>query len=162
DGTYIEVEPSFEITQDAYQILKRVDDFPGMLRAAELSIADPFFTKFRLPEDALRHGTDIYAFLADYVPNSQFVVSEDKLVPDLACNLLDQESTGDAWVRLRAIVRAMERSIGQVVSRHHISVIHLSWGLDSVGLDREFQHRCGRLPSVEVKRRILEIYVELF
>ncbi|MGC4066939.1 MAG: hypothetical protein QM784_20345 [Polyangiaceae bacterium] len=164
DGDYHAYLPSFEMPREAYDVLTAVDDASRYVRGSELELAEPFANKFasRLSETWLGHGSDILAFLAEELPEVQFVVSESKLELDSICDVLEEETTENGWVALEQHFAAMQRSIIDAILRYGVNYVHLSWGLEHDGLVKDFERDCGQTPSRAVTTRILRLYIDLF
>jgi hypothetical protein len=163
-GVYAEIDPQFSIARDAYDILRAIDEFPLRLRAEDLEIAQQFYDVFGddgLPEE--EHGTGIVSFLAEKIPDAQFVVSEDQLTPPIPCSVLGEDAATEAgWERLTAFVENAAASLGEIVVAHNINAIHLSWGLTHENLSDGFERECGRAAPRSVTERIMRLYVDLF
>jgi len=164
DGTYAEAMPTFDMPRDALGVLSRIASFRRPVRASELDVAVPFFGAFgsRIPGQAFGHGMDILASLADWIPDAQFLVSEDLMNAPTPCDLLDAAPGDAAWAAHDAFVDRMSRSLESAVVRYELNYVHLSWGIDQTSLSFAFGNRCGRSPSVEVSRRYMQPYVDLF
>jgi len=164
DGTYAEATPTFTMAQDALDVLAKVAAFPRPVSAETLDLAAAFFAKFSttIPGDAYGHGGDILPFLAERIPGSQFLLSEDQLDAPAGCELLDADPGDASWAAHDAFVARMSSSLETAIVRYGINTVHLSWGLDHVALSRSFESQCGRPASVAVTRRFMEPYVTLF
>ncbi|HEY5959748.1 MAG TPA: hypothetical protein VIV60_24510, partial [Polyangiaceae bacterium] len=164
DGSYREYAPSFEMPTEAYDILKTADGVSRYVSGSELNLVQPFADKFlsKLPDGWEGHGSDIYAFLAEKVPEAQFLVSESKLEFRAPCELLGEEAAEPAWLELTERFLAMEQSLTQIISEYGINYVHLSWGMEYDGLVNDFLRDCGGTPSRAVTDRILGLYVGLF
>jgi hypothetical protein len=164
DGFYHEYTPSFYMPQEAYEILKKVDAVTPPLSAYRLNLAQPFADKFikKLSESWFGHGSDIQAFLAEKVPNLQFVVSESKLEYKDLCGLLDENRADNQWATLESRFTATQKSITELITKYEVNYVHLSWGVEYKGLVRDFEINCKQLPTRAVTDRIQEMYKGLF
>jgi hypothetical protein len=167
DGTYREHTPSLTVGRDAYQILTRVDEEPGEVAARALNLAGPFLEKFHdvLP-DIDGHGADILAFLAEKIPQAQFLIAEDlkPLAPVVECVMLDEPPSDDgaAWRRHDARVGQLGSSLRTLIERHGINYLHLSWGIAHGDLTDDFQRLCQRPAPAAVTGRLMEPYLAMF
>ena len=164
DSFYSEYTPSFDMPAEAYEILKKVDEASPPASGYDLNLVLPFAEKFltKLPETWTGHGSDIQAFLAEKVPEAQYVVSESKLEFRDMCGLLDEDMAEAEWARLEERFAAVQSSIAGAILRYGVNFVHLSWGIERAGLVRDFEQDCGRSPSRSVVDRIQDMYAELF
>ncbi len=163
DGSYREYAPSFDLPAEAFDILKKVDAASPPLRATDINLAQPFADKFTdlLPETAYAHGSDIQTFLAEALPQAQFVISESELLLfDGLCGLSDDDAA--EWTKLDERFAAARRTISAIVAQYGVNFVHLSWGLEHHSVVDHFEAHCGRSPRREVVTRILEMYAGLF
>ena len=163
DGSYHDVTPPLTMAQDALDVFATINAFPAPVLGTELDIAAPFFSHFSqtLPAEAFGHGTDILAFLAEQIPDAQFVLSEDQMDAPTPCELLDAAPDSPAWAAHDAFVQNMARTLRQSIVDHGINYVHLSWGIGQSELSNTFTLRCGRGPSAATARRYMEPYVAL-
>jgi hypothetical protein len=165
-GTFEEVHPTFPFSRDAAAVLRALADEAPTAKAAELELDDAFFAKFAaagLPETLWGHGTDFLPFLAEYVPDSQFVVSDTPMRPPVDCGLLLPDVAGEpAWDELSSFVDNLRLSLGAIITRHDVHALHLSWGLSHQTLAQGFEVHCGATASRTVTTRIMRLYAELF
>ena len=164
NGSYSESAPAFDMPAEAYEILKKVDEVSPPVSGYDLNLVLPFADKFltKLPEMWVGHGTDIQAFLAEKVPDAQFVVSESKLEFRALCGLLDDDTAEGEWADLEERFAAARSSVTEAIIKYGVNFVHLSWGVERAGLVRDFEQDCGALPSRAVTDRIQQMYAELF
>ena len=160
DGSYAEATPAFTMARDALDVFAAI---PPAISGLQLDVSAQFFGRFAqtIPAEAFGHGMDILPFLAERIPDSQFVVSEDQLDAPAPCELLDAAPDDPAWAAHDAFVGRMASTLASVITSHGINYVHLSWGIGYSELSRTFQARCGGIPSVDVARRYMEPYVAL-
>jgi hypothetical protein len=163
DGRYETFTPTLTVPRDAAEILARIDSEPGEVPAAALDLISSFKKFLPLLPGYSGHGMDMLPFLAEQVPDAQFVIGEDSLSPTHDCALLEApEGDGDAWARFDAEVGAARESLVDLISRFGVNAVHLSWGFGHELLSETFEFRCGRAATRVVTTRIMRAYVELF
>lgn len=163
EGRYETFTPELTVPRDAAEILARIDSEPGEVPAAALDLIDSFKKFLPILPGYSGHGMDMLPFLAEKVPDAQFIIGEDSLSPNFDCALLKgTEGNAAAWSRFEAEVRAARESLGELITRFGVNAVHLSWGFGHELLGEHFQFRCGRAPTRAVTTRIMRAYVELF
>jgi hypothetical protein len=164
-GAYREFAPSVTIGRDAHEILRMVDEVPGEVASKDLDAAVPFLQKFgELIPGIDGHGADILPFLAERVPDAQFVIADDlrHLGPEVDCDMLVPARREAAFQAFSERVGALGESLVRVIERHGVNFLHLSWGFAHADLLDDFQRKCGKAAEAAEAARIMETYVGLF
>lgn len=165
DGSYAAFTPEVELPRDALYILSRIDAVPGEVPSQALDVVTDFSKFFTKMPDFGGHGMDMLPFLAERVPDAQFVISEDQLDYAVDCELLETTENSDprgAWSRFLVELANTEQSLVRVVREHELNAIHLSWGLAHEVVSQDFLSGCGRASDLALSLRIQRAYVAMF
>lgn len=166
DDHYSEYLPSFEVPQAFAEVAELLDEHPQHVPiAATRELTSDFYAKVgpAIPAEHWQgHGLGVFTFIADRVPDAQFVIGQHAAVERLAipdfCRLVSATASERAAAidDLEQRLGAIGDSLADIVELYDIDYINASWGLTGSLLQTIVSTKCGASLSSATKKAVLK------
>ncbi|MDQ3230526.1 MAG: hypothetical protein M3Q07_01805, partial [Pseudobdellovibrionaceae bacterium] len=152
----------YEPAQVKFKLQKGLYDYYNILNATKGFFPSMYFTRAAQSVDysdkyfdpdysANSHGFNIFHFIADYVPYSQFVLADVGRIPK---EVLCANNIGE----VEQFYKGLSTSVLNIVKKHGISFVNMSNGLTRDILDGSYLNSCARRADRDYTSGILKAY----
>ena len=150
NGTYETVKKTLTLPKWSNEILSHIlgEKYSYLPAHALNGFKDPLFNRMT-PDYKPSHGDPIFGTLADLNPQSEFVIAQLPIQPAEFCDpITDQHANA----RLRAYFITLSDSLVELIARHEINFINMSFGYTPEVLKKAWHTQCkSRVDEAKIK-----------